>query len=211
MMAETSRPIRILTADDHPVLRDGLAAIIEAQDDMEIVGEAATGQEVIERHRLLQPDVTLMDIQMPDLGGIDAIVAIRRESPRARVIVLTTYDGDVPAMKAIRAGAAGYLLKSSVRRELVDVIRAVHAGRRYILASVAQEIALHSAEDPLSERELDVLKLIAEGNANKEIAWQLCVSEDTIKAHIKGIFGKLGASDRTHAVTIAMRRGFLNV
>jgi DNA-binding NarL/FixJ family response regulator len=193
--------------DDHPALRDGISAIVETQRDMELIGEAADGAEAIERCRVLRPDVTLMDLQMPGVGGVEAIVAIRAVLPHARIIVLTTYEGDAQAARALKAGASGYLLKSALRRELLDTIRAVHAGRRYILPEIAQEIALHAADDQLTNRELEVLRMVGEGHANKTIAWHLSLSEETIKAHLKNIFSKLGVSDRTHAVTTAMRRG----
>ncbi len=202
-------PIRILTADDHPVLRDGIAAIIEARDDMIIVGEAADGAEAVAAFERLRPDVTLMDLQMPTMGGIEAITAIRAGFASARIIVLTTYESDVQAVRAFKAGAAGYLLKSTLRKQLLDTIRLVHAGHRHVPPEIAQEIALHIGEDPLSEREIAVLRLVAAGNANKNIAWELKISEDTVKAHLKNIFAKLDARDRTHAVSVAMTRGIL--
>lgn len=202
-------PIRVLVVDDHPLLREGIAAVLQAQGDMQLVGEAADGGEAIERFRALRPDVTLMDLQMPGMGGVDAIVAIRREFPEARIAVLTTYKGDAQTVRAIKAGACGYLLKSMLRRELVDTIRNLHAGRRCILAEVALELAEHMAADALSLREIEVLRLVAAGNANKKIGMALHVSEDTVKAHMKNILAKLQARDRTHAVTIAIRRGIL--
>jgi DNA-binding NarL/FixJ family response regulator len=208
-VASTSTPIRVMTVDDHPMLRDGIAAMLDQETDMMLVGEAANGGEAIERFRVLRPDVTLMDLQMPAMGGIEAIGAIRGEFPQARIIVLTTYEGDAQAMRAIRAGAAGYLLKNSLRKELLDVIRAIHAGRRHVPIEIAQEIALHAADDPLSDRELAVLQSVAGGQANKEIARSLHISEETVKAHLKNIFAKLDVGDRTHAVTTAIRRGII--
>ncbi|MBC9034441.1 response regulator transcription factor [Sphingomonas sp. JC676] len=208
---DPARPIRIMTVDDHPALRDGIAAIVELQPDMLLVGEVSNGAEAIAAFANLRPDVVLMDLQMPVMGGIDAIAAIRKESRNARIIVLTTYDGDVQAARALKAGAAAYLLKSSLRKELLDTIRSVHAGRRYIPPEIAQEIALHAADEPLSEREIGILQLVAAGNANKEIAWRLSISEDTVKAHMKSIFGKLDVNDRTHAVTAALKRGVIEL
>ena len=209
MTIVTDKSIRILTVDDHPVLRDGLSAIIEGQADMTLVGEAANGAEALEQFRNLRPDVTLMDLQMPRMNGVDAIVAIRKEFVQARIIVLTTYDGDAQAMRALKAGAVGYLLKSSLRLELLETIRKIHAGRRHIPPEIAQEIAFHAADDSLSEREIGVLTLAGQGKANKEIAWLMNISEDTVKAHMRNIFTKLDANDRTQAVTVAMRRGII--
>jgi DNA-binding NarL/FixJ family response regulator len=206
----TAQPIRILIADDHPLLREGIAAVLQAQPDMLLVGEAANGREAIERFRELRPDVTLMDLQMPEMGGIEAIAAIRHAFPDARIAVLTTYKGDAQALRAIKAGASGYLLKSMLRRELIDTIRALHAGRRAIPAEVAIELAEHAIDDALSLREIEVLRLAAAGNANKQIGAALGISEDTVKAHMKNVLSKLQAHDRTHAVTIAMKRGILD-
>ena len=208
-MPETPRRIRVLTVDDHPVLRDGVAAIIQMQDDMELVGEAADGAQGVDSFRRLRPDVTLMDLQMPVLSGLDAIRQIRSEAPSARIVVLTTYAGDVQAVRALKAGAAGFLLKAGLRKELLDAIRAAHAGRRHVPSAVAAEIAEHAGDDQLSDREVSVLTHVAIGEANKEIARALGLAEDTVKAHLKSIFAKLGVSDRTHAVTIAARRGFI--
>ena len=211
MTAKAAAPIRILTVDDHPALREGITAIVEMERDMLIVGEAANGAEAIEVFANLRPDVTLMDLQMPRMGGIDAIEAIRGQSRHARIIVLTTYQGDVQAARAIKAGAAAYLLKSTLRTELLDVIRLVHAGRRHVSAEIAREIALHAGEESLSEREIGILRLVADGKANKAIAWHLSISEDTVKTHMRTIFGKLCVDDRTHAVTAALRRGVLTL
>lgn len=206
-----AKPIRVLIVDDHPALRDGIAAIVAIESDMVMVGEAANGEEAVAAFRMLRPDVTLMDLQMPRMGGLEAISAIRDEAPDARIIVLTTYQGDVQAARALKAGASAFLLKSSLRTELLDTIRTVHAGRRHIPAAIAQQIALHAADEPLSEREMDVLRLVAAGKANKEIAWKLSVSEDTVKGHMKSIFAKLDVDDRTHAVTAALRRGAIEL
>jgi DNA-binding NarL/FixJ family response regulator len=203
------RQIKILTVDDHPLLRQGIAAVIQGEKDMLIVGEAANGREAIEMFRRQLPDVTLMDLRMPDLNGFDAIATIRQEHPQARIIVLTTYEGDVLARRALRSGANGYILKETIRTELLEAIRAVHLGRRYIPQKIAAELAEHYAEDDLSEREIEVLREVARGTSNKIIASHLSISEATVKAHLKNIMLKLGASDRTHAVNIATTRGFL--
>jgi DNA-binding NarL/FixJ family response regulator len=205
----TTRQIKILTVDDHPLLREGIGAVICDEKDMLIVGEASNGREAIEMFRSKRPDVILMDLRMPDVNGIDAIVTIRQEDPQARIIVLTTYEGDVLARRALRAGATGYILKEMIRTELLDAIRAVHLGRRYIPPKIATELAEHFAEDDLSEREIEVLREVARGTSNKIIAAHLFISEATVKAHMKNILMKLGASDRTHAVNIATTRGFL--
>ena len=200
----------VLTVDDHPLLREGIAAVIAGEEDIELVAEATSGPEAIERFRTHRPDVTLMDLQMPGMNGIDAITAIRGEFPNARFIVLTTYQGDVQALRALKAGAAGYLLKSMLRKELLDTIRTVHAGRRRIPPEIAAELADHVTDDALSDREVEILRRVATGNSNKIIASQLNVSEATVKGHMKSILAKLGANDRTHAVTIAMKRGFID-
>ena len=202
--------IKVLTVDDHPLLREGIAAVIQGEEDLLLVGEAANGQEAIEAFRVHRPDVTLMDLQMPVMSGVDAILAIRREFPSARFVILTTYQGDVQALRAFKAGASGYLLKNMLRKELLDTIRLVHSGQKRIPPEVAVELAEHFLDDTLSEREIEILRRVAKGNSNKIIASQLSVSEATIKAHMKSILSKLGANDRTHAVTIAMRRGFLD-
>jgi DNA-binding NarL/FixJ family response regulator len=203
--------IRILTVDDHPMLREGIAAAIARQPDMAIVGEATNGREAIETFRRTRPDVTLMDLQMPEMNGVDAIAAIRAEFPGARIIVLTTYKGDAQALRALKAGASGYLLKSTLRKEMMDAIRTVFAGRRAIPAEIAIQIAEHVAADALSEREVEVLRCIARGAANKEVAFQLHISEETVKVHMKHILDKLAATDRTHAVTIALSRGIIDL
>jgi DNA-binding NarL/FixJ family response regulator len=205
------RPISVLLVDDHPMLREGVAAVLQLQPDMELVGEAQNGREAVDLFRRTLPDVTLMDLQMPEMGGVEAIEAIRAESPSARILVLTTYAGDVLALRAMKAGAAGYLLKSSLRKELVDTIRTVHAGRRHVSAEIAGEIAVHAVDDQLSEREINVLNLVANGHSNKAIALKLSISDETVKAHLKSIFLKLDVADRTHAVTMAARRGFIQL
>jgi len=202
--------IRVLTVDDHPLLRSGIAAVIASEEDIMVVGEATNGKEAIEGFRVHRPDVTLMDLQMPVMNGIDAIVAIRREFPGARIVILTTYDGDVQAVRALKAGAAGYLLKSMLREELVNTIRSIHAGGRRIPTEIAAGIAEHVADENLTDREIEVLRKVSTGTSNKIIASQLGVSEATVKSHVKSILSKLGANDRTHAVTIALKRGFIN-
>jgi DNA-binding NarL/FixJ family response regulator len=210
MNAET-KTIRILTVDDHALLRAGIASLVEFEPDMELVAQASTGREAIEQFRRHRPDITLMDLQMPDISGIEAIIAIRGEFPDARIVVLTTYAGDVQVVRALKAGARGYLLKGNVHTDLLETIRAVHAGRKRIPPEVAAELALHTAEDHLTARELEVLKLIANGNANKEIAAQLAIAEDTVKKHVTSILEKLAANDRTHAVTIGLERGIIEL
>jgi DNA-binding NarL/FixJ family response regulator len=205
-----TKAIKVLAVDDHPLLREGIAAVLNGEQDIELVAEAVNGREAIEIFRQHQPDVTLMDLQMPDMNGIEAIIAIRSEFPNARFVVLTTYQGDVQAVRALKAGASGYLLKSMLRKDLLDTIRVVHAGRRRIPPEIATELADHIAEDTLTDREIEVLRRVANGNSNKIIGAQLNVSEATIKGHLKSILAKLGANDRTHAVTIAIRRGFID-
>jgi len=210
-MTHDARTIRILTVDDHQLLREGIAAVLDSQPDMVLIGQADTGREAIESFRDLRPDVTLMDLRMPDMNGLEAITAIRSEFPNARIIVLTTYAGDVQAASALKAGAAGYLLKNLVRRELLEAIRAVHAGKRRVPPEIATEIAEHVADDTLTEREIEVLRRVAAGKSNKRIAAELDISEGTVKTHMKSILPKLDASDRTHAVTIALKRGILDL
>jgi DNA-binding NarL/FixJ family response regulator len=203
--------IRVLIADDHPLLREGVAAVLGEQPDIEVVAEATRGAEAIELFRRHVPDVTLMDLRMPDMSGTAAIAAIRAEFPNARIVVLTSYAGDAHAVNALKAGASAYLLKSMLRKELLDTIRAVHAGKRRVPPEIAVEIAEHSADDTLTERELEVLRRVGGGLSNKQIAQQLTISEGTVKAHMKSILPKLGARDRTHAVMIAVKRGIIEV
>jgi len=203
--------IRILTVDDHPLLRKGIAALVNAEPDMKLVAEASNGQEAIEQFRLHHPDVTLMDLQMPNLNGIEAISCIHNEFPNARIIVLTTYTGDVQVLRALRAGARGYVLKGHVHRELLETVRAVHAGQKRIPQEIAAELADHATDDNLTLREIDVLRLIAAGNANKQIADQLSIGEATVKSHVTNILSKLGANDRAHAVMIGLKRGIIEL
>jgi DNA-binding NarL/FixJ family response regulator len=203
--------IEVLSVDDHALLREGIAALVNAESDMKLVAEATNGQEAIEKFRLHRPDVTLMDLQMPSLNGIESIIGIRSEFPNARIIVLTTYAGDIQVLRALKAGARGYLLKGHVRRELLDTIRAVHAGQKRIPPEVAAALAEHTTEEELTSREIAVLRLIAAGNANKAIAGQLSIAEDTVKTHVTNILAKLGANDRTHAVTIGLKRGIIEL
>ena len=202
--------IRVMVVDDHPLFREGIAAVLEGEETISLVAEASNGREAIERFRAFYPDVTLMDLQLPDFSGIEAIKTIRLEFPSTRFIVLTTYRGDVQALRALKAGATGYMLKTSLRTDLVDSIRAVHQGQRRIPPEIAKELAEHVADDILTEREIEVLHRVAAGTSNKIVADQLNLTEATVKAHMKNILSKLGANDRTHAVTIALKRGFLS-
>ena len=210
-MTTNASPIRILLVDDHPLLRDGVAGLIADQPDMELVAEASTGLEAIGQFRKHRPGVTLLDLQMPEMNGIEAMLAIRAEFPDARIIVLTTYTGDAQILSALKAGAQAYLLKSALRRELLDTIRGVHKGQRRIPPEVAVRLAEHAADDLLTSREVEVLRLIAAGKANKLVASDLSITEETVKGHVKNILSKLGASDRTHAVTIALKRGIIEL
>ncbi len=203
--------IRVLSVDDHVLIREGIAALIANQADMSLVGEASSGREAIEQFRSHHPDVTLMDLQMPEMSGIDAIIAIRSEFPEARIIVLTTYAGDALCHRALKAGAQAYILKGNVRKDLLDTIRGVCAGKKFIHAEVAAELAGHAMDDALTPREIKVLSLIAAGNSNKLIADQLSISEETVKGHVKSILSKLGANDRTHAVTLGLKRGIIEL
>jgi DNA-binding NarL/FixJ family response regulator len=203
--------IRVLSVDDHALIREGIAALIANQKDMRLVGEASNGREALEQFRLHRPDVTLLDLQMPEMNGIAALIAIRGEFPEARIIVLTTYAGDALCKRAMKAGAQAYILKGNVRKDLLDTIRAVRAGKKILHAEVAAELATHAADDALSEREIEVLSLIAAGNSNKLVADQLAISEDTVKGHVKSILSKLGVNDRTHAVTAALKRGIIEL
>ncbi|HEX8265623.1 MAG TPA: response regulator transcription factor [Pyrinomonadaceae bacterium] len=209
--AISSGVIRVMSVDDHPLLREGLAAIINSQTDMILEAEASSGKEGVELYRRNLPDVTLMDLRLPDMSGIDVINIIRSEFPKARIIILTTFEGDVEISRALAAGAKGYLLKSMVRKELLDVIRLVHAGKTRIPSTVAEQMAEHYGDDGLTAREIEVLELVAAGQRNKQIAYQLGITEETVKVHIKNILSKLDANDRTHAVLIAIRRGFLQL
>lgn len=204
-------PIKVLTVDDHPLLREGIAAVLENHPDFRVVGQAASGHEALERCRELRPDIVLMDLQMPEMSGIDAIVAIRSELPQIRIIVLTAHATDEQILRGLNAGAAGYLLKDGLRKELVDTIRRVHAGQRSISSAVAQRIVEHQPGESLTQREFDVLTGAAAGNSNKMIGDKLSISEDTVKSHMRSILSKLGANDRTHAVAIAVKRGMIDL
>jgi DNA-binding NarL/FixJ family response regulator len=210
-MSTVPQLIRVLTVDDHSLLRKGIAALVNAEPDMKLIAEASNGQEAVESFRLHRPDVTLMDIQMPDFNGIEAIDRILSEFPDAHIIVLTTYTGDVQVLRALKAGARGYVLKGHVHRELLETIRAVHAGQKKIPPDIAAELAEHATDDELTQREIDVLRLIAAGNSNKLIADHLSIGEATVKSHVTNILSKLGANDRAHAVTIGLKRGIIEL
>jgi DNA-binding NarL/FixJ family response regulator len=210
-MDQDGSVIRILAVDDHPVFRQGIAGLIEGQADMALVGEASNGREAIQQFRTHRPDVTLMDLQMPEMNGIDTIGAIRNEFPQARIVVLTTYSGDVQVLRALKAGAQAYLLKNLLHKELLETIRAVHGGKKALSPEASYEIATHATDDALTAAEISVLKLIAAGNANKEIASQLSISEETVKGRVKNILSKLGANDRTHAAMIGLKRGIIEL
>ncbi len=203
--------IRILAVDDHPVVRQGIAGLVGIQTDMILVGEASNGRDAIQEFRAHHPDVTLMDLQMPEMNGIDALIAIRNEFPDARIIVLTTYAGDTQILRALKAGAQAYLLKNTLHKELLETIRAVYAGKKTLSPEVSYQIAEHAADDALTPGEIAVLRLIAAGNANKQIADQLSITEETVKSRVKNILSKLGANDRTHAATIGLKRGIIEL
>jgi DNA-binding NarL/FixJ family response regulator len=204
-------PIRILVVDDHPIFRQGITGLLVDQPDMKLVAEACNGREAIQQYRAHRPDITLMDLQMPEMSGLDAVIAIRGESPDARVIVLTTYTGDVQVLRSLKAGAHAYLLKNLLHKELLDTIRAVHAGKKALSPEASFEIAEHATDDPLTSAEVDVLRLIAAGNANKQIADRLSITEETVKSRVKNILSKLNANDRTHAATIGLKRGIIEL
>jgi len=204
-------PIRILTVDDHPVVRQGIAGMVAIESDMTLVAEASNGREAIQQFRIHRPDITLMDVQMPEMNGIDALIAIRNEAPDAKVIMLTTYTGDVQILRALKAGAQGYLLKSTLHRDLLDTVRAVYTGKKALSPEASYEIAEHGTDNALSPREIDVLRLIAAGNSNKRVADKLSIGEASVKSHVENILSKLSANDRTHAVTIALKRGIIEL
>jgi DNA-binding NarL/FixJ family response regulator len=208
-MTDGSSLIRILAVDDHPLLRNGVVGLVADQPDMKLVAEASNGLEAIQQFRIHLPDITLMDLQMPEMNGIDAIIAIRGEFPEARIIVLTTYTGDVQVLRALKAGARAYLLKNLLHKELLETIRSVHAGRKAVSPEISYQLAEHATDDALTPAEISVLRLIAEGNANKQIADRLSITEETVKGRVKNILSKLGANDRTHAAMIGLRRGII--
>ena len=204
-------PIRILAVDDHPILRQGIAGLVRIQPDMILVGEASDGREAIQLFRMHRPDITLMDLQMPGMNGLDALIAIRNECPEAKIIVLTTYAGDVQIIRALKAGAQAYLLKNTLHKELLETIRRVCAGKKALSPEVSYEIATHATDDTLTPAEISVLRLIAAGNANKQIADELCITEETVKSRVKCILSKLDANDRTHAAVIGLKRGIIEL
>jgi DNA-binding NarL/FixJ family response regulator len=204
-------PIRILAVDDHPVVRQGIAGMLALETDMNLVGQASNGREAIQQFRAHRPDITLMDLQMPEMNGLDALIAIRNEYPDAKVVMLTTYTGDVQILRALKAGAWGYLLKSTLHRDLLDTIRSVYAGKKALSPEVSYEVAEHGTDEALTPREVDVLRLIAAGNSNKRVADKLSIGEASVKSHVENILSKLGANDRTHAVTIALKRGIIEL
>ena len=210
-MSDGSAQIRILAVDDHALVREGIAVLVGTQPDMTLIAEASNGREAIQQFRTHRPDVTLMDLQMPEMNGLDAIMAIRGEFPDAKVVVLTTYKGDVQILRALKAGAQGYLLKNALHKELVQTIRAIHAGRKALSPEASYEMAEHSTDDALTPAEVSVLRLIAAGNANKQIADQLSITEETVKSRVKSILSKLGANDRTHAAMIGLKRGIIEL
>ena len=210
-MSDRSAQIRILAVDDHVLVREGIAVLLSAEPDMALVAEASNGREAIQQFRAHRPDITLMDLQMPEMNGLDAIIAIRGEFPEAKIIVLTTYKGDVQILRALKAGARGYLLKNTFHKELIDTIRAVHAGKKALSPEASFEIAEHSTDDALTPAEISVLRLIAAGNANKQIADQLSITEETVKGRVKNILSKLGANDRTQAAMIGLKRGIIEL
>jgi len=208
-MSAEAGPIRILAVDDHPIVRQGIAGLVAVHSDMSLVAEASNGREAIQQFRTHHPDITLMDLQMPEMGGLDAMIVIRGEFPEARIIVLTTYTGDAQILRALKAGARGYLLKNSLHKELLETIRAVHAGKKALSTEASYQLAEHATDDALTPAEVRVLRLIGEGNANKEIAAQLSISEETVKGQVRNILSKLGANDRTHAAMIGLKRGII--
>ncbi|MEG9438560.1 response regulator transcription factor [Edaphobacter sp. HDX4] len=210
-MSTSARRIRILAVDDHPIVREGIAALIAIQPDMILVGEASDGREAIQQFRTHQPDLTLMDVQMPEMNGLDALMAIRGEFPDAKIVMLTTYKSDIQIVRALKAGAQGYLLKNALHKELLATIRAAHAGRKTVSPEVSLEIVEHATDESLTPAEINVLRLIAKGSANKEIADQLSTTEESVKSRVKNILSKLGANDRTHAATIALKRGIIEL
>lgn len=210
-MSAGSSPIRVLTVDDHPLVRQGIAGLVGVQADMVVVGEASNGREAIQQFRTHRPDLTLMDLQMPEMGGLDALIAIRNEFPDAKIIVLTTYAGDVQILRAMKAGAQAYLLKNTLHKELMETIRAVHGGKKALSPEVSYELAEHSTDDALTPAEISVLRLISAGNANKQIADRLSITEETVKSRVKSILSKLGANDRTHAAMIGLKRGIIDL